>query len=282
MEDESYAGCAGQFFIYAVYDGHGGSDTARKIKNELGARILQDLDQIRKQDEAQVVAALYKSFRDQEEALFEEWTMSETPDMSGSCAIVLVRNGEHLYVCNLGDSRCIVASKTTSDVLFETTDHKPNGKSEKQRILSAQGWVADQRVNGILATSRAFGDFSFFVDVTDSIQQVKKLKSKPEQQLVAQFGLKLDSNLRLLDNPPVSAVPEIQHLIVSKPKSYAVLCCDGVFEVMSSSSVVSFINMTWKTNESTSSEKICQLLAEHAYNLGSEDNLSVVIVRLNF
>lgn len=42
-----------------------------------------------------------------------------------------------------------------------STDHKPNEVEERRRIYNAGGHVEDSRVNGMLALSRALGDFEY-------------------------------------------------------------------------------------------------------------------------
>ena len=60
---------------------------------------------------------------------------------------------------NVGDSRCVASIQGIADPL--STDHKPGDPLEKERIISAGGYVEQNRVNGNLALSRAVGDFAF-------------------------------------------------------------------------------------------------------------------------
>ena len=72
-----------------------------------------------------------------------------------------------IYVINLGDSRSVIFKysdeKKTPILVFETLDHKPDNPEEMKRIYKYGGFVEqeeddDPRLNGSLATSRAFGD----------------------------------------------------------------------------------------------------------------------------
>ncbi|KAF2354049.1 PPM-type phosphatase domain [Trinorchestia longiramus] len=82
-------------------------------------------------------------------------------DLSGSTAVVAVLDGELLVVGNVGDSRAVMADEHGRAVPL-SFDHKPNQLKERRRIKEAGGFITFSgvwRVAGILATSRAVGDF---------------------------------------------------------------------------------------------------------------------------
>jgi serine/threonine protein phosphatase PrpC len=47
------------------------------------------------------------------------------------------------------------------DIVELTTDLTPRLEEEKTRIEASGGWIANNRVNGVLAVSRSFGDIEY-------------------------------------------------------------------------------------------------------------------------
>jgi protein phosphatase 2C family protein 2/3 len=94
-----------------------------------------------------------------------------------------------------------------------TSDHKPDNADEQQRISSAGGRVQFGRVDGELAMSRAIGDYNY----------------------------KLDGSLTPT-RQKVIAVPEYLEL-TADTDDVLLLCCDGLFEKLSTEQVATFIHL---------------------------------------
>lgn len=129
---------------------------------------------------------------------------------SGSTAIVLLIREGKMYIANVGDSRAVACWAGRTDPL--SFDHKPSNELEAKRIQAAGGWVEFNRVNGNLALSRALGDFVFKRNDDKSV----------EDQIV-------------------TALPDIEVRTISEELEFVVLACDGIWDVMSNTEVVSFI-----------------------------------------
>lgn len=65
-------------------------------------------------------------------------------------------SGTSLFVAHIGDSRALLVE--TASARFLTHDHLPARADEAQRVQHAGGAVLRNRVNGVLAVSRALGD----------------------------------------------------------------------------------------------------------------------------
>ena len=66
-----------------------------------------------------------------------------------------------LIICaNAGDSRACIVNKDGS-VIELSHDHKPERDCEIKRIKAANGYVEDGRVQGVIAVSRAIGDWEY-------------------------------------------------------------------------------------------------------------------------
>lgn len=79
-----------------------------------------------------------------------------------------------IYVANAGDTRCVIASKGKAKDLSH--DHKPDNPGEKRRVERAGGHVEEGRVSGVIAISRAIGDWEY-----------KNQSLKPEDNMVTAF-----------------------------------------------------------------------------------------------
>ena len=72
--------------------------------------------------------------------------------------------------------------------------------------------MTNGRVNGMLAVSRAFGNF-----------EMKRNENIPQQ------------------NQAVSALPDVSVIARSPKDNFIAICCDGVFDVCRNSEVVNFV-----------------------------------------
>jgi serine/threonine protein phosphatase PrpC len=88
------------------------------------------------------------------------FTGSEAGESFAGCtATTMLVTPTEIYCANAGDSRTVMSRDKKAVPLSE--DHKPDDPIERKRIYTANGFVEDGRVNGMLALSRALGDFEY-------------------------------------------------------------------------------------------------------------------------
>lgn len=134
-------------FVVLLLDGHG--DGAEHLTRDVvPGRLLPAL-----RDALVAPSVTVAAF---DRTLQAEWVHAGST-LTG--LVVHPRDGR-VQVLNLGDSRTVLFD-TSGGVLFGTVDHTPAHPGEADRIRTAGGFVADNRVNGRLAVSRALGDFEY-------------------------------------------------------------------------------------------------------------------------
>ena len=84
---------------------------------------------------------------------------NSTTSYAGCTATVVLVTSNEIYCANAGDSRTVMSR--ASKAIELSHDHKPDDAPESARIYQAGGFVEDGRVNGMLALSRALGDFEY-------------------------------------------------------------------------------------------------------------------------
>lgn len=100
-----------------------------------------------------------------DEVLFADHKLVESAkkssNVAGTTALIALIEGTKLTVANVGDSRGVMYDHKGRTIPL-SFDHKPQSAREHKRIQEAGGFIAFKgvwRVSGILATSRALGDF---------------------------------------------------------------------------------------------------------------------------
>ena len=123
--------------------------------------------------------------------------------------MVLIADGM-IYCSNAGDARSVLSEKGKAIDLSK--DHKPDLPAERSRVLAAGHYVEESRVDGVIAISRAIGDWEY-----------KNLNLPPEKMAV-------------------SGYPDISKTPITKDTDFIICACDGIWDCMNSQQAVDFVN----------------------------------------
>lgn len=228
--------------VYAVFDGHGGEFAADYIEDHifrsLQKEILQGSCPADPDSVKQVITSVFRQVDAQLVCLSRD-----RMDLSGSTGVLLYQKGDCLVVANVGDSRAVMCD-SVGRVVPLSTDHKPSDPAEQQRIVEAGGFVTFNgvwRVAGVLACSRAFGDYP--------LKQRKFVTVDPDFEVC-------------------STTEE------GRPH-FIVMASDGLWDVFSNEDAVQFISE--RLDEPHFGAKS---LALQAYYRGSLDNITVMVINM--
>ncbi|KAL7085691.1 hypothetical protein ACP275_14G294200 [Erythranthe tilingii] len=135
--------------FYGVFDGHGGSDAAYFIRNNILKFIIENSffpNCLEK--------AIKNAFQKADYAFADDSSLDIS---SGTTALTAFLSGRKMVVANAGDCRAVLGKRGKAIELSK--DHKPNYTSEKLRIEKLGGAIYDGYLNGQLSVSRALGDW---------------------------------------------------------------------------------------------------------------------------
>ena len=154
----------------------------------------------------------------------------------GSSTNIVLVTPKQYIVANCGDSRCILVR--TKNIVTMNEDHTVSNADELDRIKSCDGFVDKSKVNGQVVLTRTLGD----VDCE---------------------GV-------------VDCTPQITCIERSVDDLCVVLCCDGVFDVLTNEIVGDLCRK--KINESAS--ELAASIRDLAYASYCKDNISVIVCKL--
>jgi len=150
MEDNILIINKKKYYFSIVLDGHGGNECSLFIKTNFTNYFLKNLNKIK--DNYKLII---KNTLKQLDSDFLKLNFKSGSTMN---LLFIDKVKKKYYIFNVGDSRCICFTKT-KEIKQISIDHRPNVLSEKIYIEQIRyGFVKNNRVNGILGVSRAFGD----------------------------------------------------------------------------------------------------------------------------
>lgn len=254
--------------LVGLFDGHGvdGEVVAQFASLQLPRVLAQQLENVSLHSEQHVKQAISGTIVDIDK---------NTPAAasSGSTAIVILKLGFKLYIANTGDSTAFVAAYDPSsgqvDVVYETTQHKPDHPEERERIEKAGGTVTEG--TGKMHSSRViipFGKRAIGLAMSRSI------------------GDRGGADVGVIAEPTIDVIPLEE---VSKSGSlqlFAVAATDGIFDFITPQEVADFLSRAMYTEPSTSLLIACEQLIVRASlmwkRMGQHyrDDISIAVTKL--
>ena len=89
-----------------------------------------------------------------------------------------------------------------------------------------------------------------------------------------------DFKIPISDANFVSAEPFVDTIELTKDYSFLIIACDGLFDKLTAQEVVEFVHSNSATTSSLS--EIANMLTDHALSKRSMDNITAVIIKLNW
>ena len=261
------------FTLFTLYDGHGGDETARYVKDHFPKvfnKLLSDInieDMNSNTNNSNNTSNTSKYLPNNQLTKYNKILISNLKlafkivdndskvvqnTFSGATGLVCIiyntntttntennnsntPNKRFLICANVGDSRAVLVSNT--NVKRMTKDHKGSDLEEIKRVQNSGGSIVFGRVQGELIVTRAFGDH--------------RLKS---------YG--------------VSNIPYISLHEISNNDKYLVMASDGIWDVIEDDEIFGY------AKNCKNSEELSKYISKMALAKGTRDNISCVVVKL--
>ena len=137
--------------LFCIFDGHGG----RQVSHYLAERFPIETRKEMLKSHADLSQPLTEVFN----KVNNELRLIDSDGCgSTACVAVVRKEGPQnvLYCANVGDTRAVLSKSGNAERM--SIDDKCDNMDENRRVKSGGGIILDNRLGGVLAVTRAFGD----------------------------------------------------------------------------------------------------------------------------
>ncbi len=265
LNEEKIAHAKNGQFDYTAYDPESGIGLTEAKGRRQSQEDRSDFDvspELMELNDQQLKAVLIKTFD------YVQQRYGSTYE-SGATLVTALFQKNKLYIANIGDSNAILLLMDQhKNIICQRLNvlHNPSTPSEYEYIMKNEGYIQHDRLGGMLAVSRAIGDNDF-----------------------EQYGLRHTPDIFVID---LSKGNDEYNNQIIKPNHKILgllLACDGLHEEDSE-----LLNMSERIKQyidenhlddidqiQLNTQQISQLLVYGAYDDGSYDNLTAMLIPLN-
>lgn len=237
---------------FAIYDGHGGRQCVDYVTQYLHENLLVELQRVPKSVPDAFIRAFSTTDRNMQAS-----GINSSGCTACCCLLQEEKSSRSIYTAHLGDARAVICRGGLAVRLTSMSDHKATDPAEAKRVIEAGGSIFNERVNGMLAISRAFGD----------------------HQLKAPA----------LPNDVVSNVPDITSTELTDQDMFVIVACDGLWDVVEDQESVNLVlegirelmalvGQDNLTHRRSMAEVLARMLIEEALARGTTDNVTCLMI----
>ncbi len=159
--------------LFAIFDGHSGTEVAEYLKDNFHNIFLKEITQIPHSKDPsfykeRIISSMISSFQKIDSEIINNKKLNDKVGSTGTVIFLYkdenisnnTNNEKRILVCaNVGDTKAYLISKNYIKQI--TNDHNCKDEKEVERIKNSGGLVFRERVFGSLMVTRTFGDKEF-------------------------------------------------------------------------------------------------------------------------
>lgn len=247
--------------LYGVFDGHVGAECSTYLKMHVEGHLKENLQkafvsilQDEKKGEIFEEAAIFNVLKCAFVHLGSEYRMIHLKNTgklarAGSAANIALTIGDDIWVSNVGDSRAILVS-CEGPAIALSEDAKPQIPKYKRGAERRGGAV----IQGVGGTSRVMGTGPLAYSLARAVGHDEETSGINPRAKVIKYSIPKEA----------------------RKGSFLVIGCDGLWDIVSTNDVAA----TVRAHAHATPAEIAAILTKKAYQTGSLDNITVLVVAL--